>query len=90
MQFLTRFYFKMIYRLGALQGKVDALSQCSYLTPRPGELAFDYKKQVLLGPTQLYEIEVFIMPYLHHVMQYPCSDMFAQQVLDHNQSKTLS
>ena len=64
------------------------MSQCSYLTPRPGELAFDNKKQVLLGPTQLYATELYVMPYMHHAMQYPRPDMFAQQVLDHNQSET--
>ena len=35
------------------QGKADALSRRSYMELRPRELAFEHKKQVLLGPNRL-------------------------------------
>ena len=40
-QFLTRFDFKINFRPGRQQGKAYALSRRTYLTLRPGDLAFD-------------------------------------------------
>jgi hypothetical protein len=61
-QLLTRFEFKIIYRLGLQQGKVDALPRRSYLAPRPGEAAFHDQQQILLGPARLQAVEVSAMP----------------------------
>jgi hypothetical protein len=52
-QFLTRFDFKFIFRPRKQPGQADSLSRRSYLAPRPGDSAFDNKKQVLLGPAKL-------------------------------------
>ena len=84
-QFLTRFNFKITYRLRKQQGKADALSRRSYLTPHPRELTFDNQKQVILGPTRLQAMEVLGMPLDSHVIGTICEDFktdaFAQAIL---------
>ena len=61
-----------MYRLWMQQGKVDALSRRSYMELRPGEPAFEHKKQILENSTLLDSIR-------HHM----ATDDFAKDVLDH-------
>ena len=86
-QLLTRFEFKILYRPGSEQGKADALSQRTYLTPRPGEVTFDDQKYILLGPARLQPVEVSDMPIDSTILNSICQDLqidlFAQEVLNH-------
>ena len=84
-QFLTRFDFKITYRLGKQQGKADALSRRSYLASRHGEPAFDNQKQVILEPARLQATQVFGIPLDSHVINTIREDLktdaFAQAIL---------
>ena len=86
-QFLTRFDFKITYRPGKQQGKADALSRRSYLAPRPGDPAFDNKKQVILGPTRLHTTRIFHTPLdsriIDAIRANLKTDSFAQAILAH-------
>lgn len=50
---LSRFDFVIVYHPGKLQGKPDALSRRSYLTPKPGEESYDQQKTTILKPQLL-------------------------------------
>ena len=76
---------QITYRPGKHQGKADALSQRSYLAPRPAEPAFDNQKQVILGPARLQAAQVFDMPMDSDVINTIREDLktaaFAQVIL---------
>ena len=84
-QFLTHFDFKITYCLGKQEGKADALSRRSYVAPRPGDLAFDNKKQVILGPTRLQATWVSDTPLdsriIETIREDLKTDVFAQGIL---------
>ena len=48
--------------------KADALSQCLYLAPRPGDPVFDNKKQVILGPTGHKQLQALILHYIRALL----------------------
>ncbi|MCO5585599.1 hypothetical protein L7F22_039534 [Adiantum nelumboides] len=50
---LSRFNFVISYRPGHQQGKPDALSRRSYLTPKEGDAAFDQQESIIVKPEQL-------------------------------------
>ena len=89
-QFLTRFDFVITYRPGMQQGKADALSRRSYMELRPGEVAFENQKQILLGPDRLQVMEVHATTeppmdssLLDSIREHIATDEFAQGILDH-------
>ena len=71
------------------QGKADALSRRSYMELRPGEPAFEHKKQVLLGPNSLRLMAANAITTLEDstlldsIRDHIATDAFANDVLDH-------
>ena len=70
------------------QGKADALSRRSYMELRPGEPAFEHKKQILLGPNRLRLMAVnSITPgdptLLYSIRDHMATNVFAKKLLDH-------
>ena len=88
-QFFTHFDFIIMYRLGTQQGKADALSRRSYMELRPGELAFEHQKHILLGPNRLRLMVVNAITTLNNstlldsIRDHMATDDFAKDVLDH-------
>ena len=88
-QFLTRFDFVILYRLGIQQGKADALSRRSYMELQPGDAAFERQKQILLGPDRLrlMAMNTINTPgdsrLLDASTEHIATDAFAQDILSH-------
>jgi transposase InsO family protein len=88
-QFLSHFDFVITYRPGMQQGKADALSRRSYMELRPGEVAFESQKQILLGSDRLRLMEVHATEtasdsgLLYSIREQINVDEFAQDILDH-------
>jgi hypothetical protein len=71
------------------QGKADALSRRSYMELRPGEVAFESQKQILLGSDHLRLMDVHDTEtpsdsgLLYSIREQINDDEFARDILDH-------
>jgi hypothetical protein len=59
---LSRFDFVITYRLGNLQGKLDALSRRSSLAPKEGDLILDQQKFIILKPAN-FQLKALAMSF---------------------------
>jgi hypothetical protein len=82
---LFRFDFVITYQLGNLQGKLDALSQRSYLAPKEGDPILDQQKSIVLKPTN-FQLKALAMSssedasYLKEVQEALQDDPFVENI----------
>jgi hypothetical protein len=88
-QYLSHFDFVITYRPDMQQGKADTLSRSSYMELRPGEVAFESRKKILLGFDHLRLMELHpidtlsVSGLLYSIREQINVDEFAQDILDH-------